>query len=109
MGKFSRSVARGRRAIGLAAMNYRERGARSLFPTDGSPSLILDFVPTAGTAGYTLDLTFVQPLSAYAADGSLRADFVNGTYAAASASEPSFAAHVPDPLTGGITNFQVWS
>ena len=105
----ARSFARARRAVGLSAAVYRERGARSLFPTDGSPSLILDFVPTAGTAGYTLDLTFVQPLSAYASDGSLRADFVNGTYSAASASQPTFAAHVPDPLTGGITNFQVWS
>ena len=81
----------------------------SRFPTDGTPSLILDFVPTAGTAGYTLDLVFAEPATAYNAEGSLRLDFINGTYAAPSAGEPSFAAHVPDPLTGGITNFQVWS
>ena len=76
-----RSVARGRRAIGLAAMVYRERGS-SPRPPEGVPSLRLDFVPTAGTDGLSLDLNFISQ---------------------------SYASFQPDPQTGGLTLFQVWS
>lgn len=50
-------------------------------PPEGTPTLVLDFVPTADGSP-TLELLF---------------------------SQPRYAAFERDPLTGGITNFQVWS
>ena len=79
------------------------------WPQGLNPTLIIDFVPSSALDAYTLDLTFVQPLSEYNATGSLALDFVNVSFSSAPPSVPTYAAHVPDPTTGGITNFQVWN
>lgn len=93
----------------FVALRSSSAGAAWRYPQDGSPTLILDFVPTAGTAGITLDLNFVPSFSEYNTSGSLRVDFINGDYISPTPGEPSYSAFSPDPTTGGITNIQVWN
>ena len=82
----------------------------SRFPTDGSPTLILDFVPTAGLDGVTLELMFTDDLSQYDATGSLNLDFVNNQQQVAATFTPTYSSYTPDPtVQSGITNIQVWS
>lgn len=67
--------------LGLS-INIGGRSAGRL-PTDGTPTLILDFVPTADpTYGAALSLNF---------------------------SSEQYRANAADPLSSGIINLQVWN
>lgn len=65
---------------------FRTSGPLSRFPTDGTPTLILDFVPVADTVnGASLSLIFASDA-------------------------PSFTVNTQDPIQpGALLNIQVWN
>jgi hypothetical protein len=70
----------------------------------------MDFVPTAGLEGATLELVFADGLSEYAATGSLNIDFINAQLQVAPAFTPTYSSFATDPtVQSGITNIQVWN
>lgn len=92
--------------VSLASGTGRSRR----IPTDGSPTLILDFVPGTGVGDYTLDLSFSGSLAEYAATGSLGINFTAQTYSASTAPEPAYSAYVRDPSApDAFINIQVWN